>query len=55
MELSGWIKFGITAGLFVALVVIIFNYYNPWKKKDDKEKVEKPKYTMLNDEDEIKK
>jgi len=55
MHLSGWINFAITVGLFVAFLIIVFYYYNPWKKKKDKEKVEKPKYTMLNDDEEVKK
>ncbi|MBI3592009.1 MAG: cbb3-type cytochrome c oxidase subunit 3 [Nitrospirae bacterium] len=54
MQWSGWIYFGITVLLFITLVMIVLHYYRP-KKKEDAEKAEKPKYTMLNDEDEIKK
>ncbi|MEK6816459.1 MAG: cbb3-type cytochrome c oxidase subunit 3 [Nanoarchaeota archaeon] len=54
MQWSGWINFGITVLLFITLVMIVLHYYMP-KKKEDAEKAEKPKYTMLNDEDEIKK
>lgn len=54
MQWSGWIKFIFTIALFIVFVLIVINYYRP-KKKEDADKVEKPKYTMLDDDDEIKK
>lgn len=47
MQWSGWIHFGITIALFIAFIVIVIYYYNPKKK----EKVERPKYKMLDDDE----
>lgn len=51
MVWSGWINFIFTFALFVVFLVVVFHYYNPRKKKEDKEHVEKPKYKMLEDDD----
>lgn len=51
MVLSGWFKIGVTAILAITLLVIIFHYYRPGRK-EDADKVEEPKYRMLDDDDE---
>ncbi|MFN3479600.1 MAG: cbb3-type cytochrome c oxidase subunit 3 [Thermodesulfovibrionales bacterium] len=45
---SGWIFFGFTIALFIAFVVVVIHYYNPKRK----EKIEKPKYRLFDDDDE---
>lgn len=50
MILGGWLKFIFTSILFFALVVIIVHYYLP-KRKEDADKVERPKHRMLEDDD----
>jgi len=47
MQWSGWIYFGFTIALFIAFIVVVIYYYNPKKK----EKIEKPKYKMFDDEE----
>jgi cbb3-type cytochrome oxidase subunit 3 len=50
MIMSGWVYFGITAALFIVLIVLVVHYYKP-RKKDEVEHFEKPKYKMLDDDD----
>lgn len=47
MQWSGWIYFGFTIALFIVFIVIVFYYYNPKKK----EKIEKPKYKIFDDDE----
>ena len=47
MQWSGWIYFGFTVALFIAFIVVVIYYYNPKKK----EKMERPKYTMFDDDE----
>ena len=51
MLLSGWFNFTVTAVLCLTLVVVIVHYYRP-RRKEDADKVEDPKYRMLDDDDE---
>lgn len=51
MILSGWFKIGVTVILALTLAVIIVHYYRP-ARKEDAEKVEEPKFRMLDDDDE---
>ncbi len=51
MILSGWFKIGVTAILCLTLIIIVVHYYRPGRK-EDAEKVESPKYRMLDDDDE---
>lgn len=44
---SGWIYFGFTIAIFIAFIVVVIYYYNPKKK----EKIEKPKYKMFDDDE----
>jgi len=44
---SGWIYFGFTVALFLVFIGIIIHYYNP----KNKEKVEKPKYRIFDEDD----
>ena len=48
---NGWMNFGITFALCAVLVVLVVHYYRP-KRKEDADKVENPKYRMLEDDDE---
>ncbi|MDH4164256.1 MAG: cbb3-type cytochrome c oxidase subunit 3 [Nitrospirota bacterium] len=50
MLLNAWLKFAFTAVLSITLVVIIIHYYWP-KRKEDADRVELPKYRMLDDDD----
>jgi cbb3-type cytochrome oxidase subunit 3 len=52
MVWSGWIYFTCTTALFIVFAVVLYHYYNPRKKKDEKDEFEKPKYKMLDDDDE---
>ncbi|MBF0328771.1 MAG: CcoQ/FixQ family Cbb3-type cytochrome c oxidase assembly chaperone [Nitrospirae bacterium] len=45
-----WLYFGFTLMLVIILAVIIFYYFNPKRSPNEKEKTEKPKYRMLDDE-----
>lgn len=47
MQWSGWINFGITIALFIVFIVVVIYYYNPKRK----EKIEKPKYRMFDDDE----
>lgn len=47
MQWSGWIYFGFTVALFIVFIMVVIYYYNPKKK----EKIEKPKYEMLDDDE----
>ncbi|MFZ6008283.1 MAG: CcoQ/FixQ family Cbb3-type cytochrome c oxidase assembly chaperone [Nitrospirota bacterium] len=49
MQWSGWIYFGFTVALFIVFIVVVIYYYNPKKK----EKIEKPKYKMFDDDEKI--
>jgi cbb3-type cytochrome oxidase subunit 3 len=51
MQFSGWIHFGITVVLVIILILIVVYYYRPRKKRDI-EHFERPKYKMLEDDDE---
>ncbi len=51
MILSGWFKVGVTVILFLTLAVIVVHYYRPGRK-EDADRVEDPKYRMLDDDDE---
>lgn len=55
MHISGWLNMSINLLLFVALIVVVVHYYRPKKKKEDLEKIEEPKYKMLEDDDVQKK
>jgi cbb3-type cytochrome oxidase subunit 3 len=45
-NISGWIYFAITTLLFIVFVGIVIYYFSPRRKQ----KVEDPKYKMLDDE-----
>lgn len=51
MQWSGWIHFCFTVLLFVAFIALVIYYYNPKRK----EKIEKPKYKLFDDEEESRK
>jgi cbb3-type cytochrome oxidase subunit 3 len=52
MKMSGWVNVAMNALLFIAFVMVVWHYYRPKKKKEELDKDEAPKYTMLNDDDE---
>ena len=49
MDWRGWLYFITTCSLFIVFVFVIFRYYGADRKQTDD--TEKPKYRMLDDED----